>query len=172
MVIFLATSKWSNPFRLKSGSSAAECVRDFDSYLRSSPKLPGDMPELVGKRLVCHGSPGAICHGDALIAAVDEFVLGSEFAEATLLAGVFHDQVAFTRLALAVEHPFEQMIASQCLRAGLLFRMSSSVDCVVSKPRSVSARWSQQAVRLREEERGVHATLHPEVEGIVGSAVP
>ena len=43
-----------------------------------------------------------------------------DFAEATLLAGVFHDLVAFTRPVLALEHPFEQMFASQCLRAGLL----------------------------------------------------
>ena len=169
LVVFLAASKWCHTFRLKNSGSVKECVRKFDSYLRSSPKLLGDLPGLVSKRLVCHCSSDAIRHGHALIAVADEFVLGGDFAEATLLVGVFHDPVAFTRVALAVKHPFEQMLASQCLRAGLLFRMSSSVDCVVSKRRSVIARWSQQALRLREDERGIHATRHPEVEGTVGS---
>ena len=64
---FLAASRWANPFKVHDASSRGECLDRYESHVRASPGLLAALPELQGRRLVCHCSPGQSCHGDVLV---------------------------------------------------------------------------------------------------------
>lgn len=69
----LPLSKWYNPFTIKACGNAQEACRRYDIYLRNSPHLIQDLPELKGKVLGCwctHSSGRTeipICHGQVII---------------------------------------------------------------------------------------------------------
>ncbi|HEX5508795.1 MAG TPA: DUF4326 domain-containing protein [Pseudolabrys sp.] len=61
--------KWGNPFRVAPGRDAAQCVREFRTFvlacLRSGTGYP--LAELRGKNLACFCKIGEPCHADVLL---------------------------------------------------------------------------------------------------------
>ena len=121
----LGASKWANPFRLRDSRNPSECVAKFDSYLKASRHLQNDLLQLCGRRLVCHCKPNALCHGDALIAAVAER-LSLPSAATTLLLGVPFSPAEFVHQAAWVDHPFQAHYCEEVIQRGLMQRMSMS----------------------------------------------
>lgn len=64
-------SKWGNPFPISRRQSREEVIRRFEDYIRQNPALMATLPELRGKRLVCHCAPKP-CHGDVLMRLIHE----------------------------------------------------------------------------------------------------
>ena len=64
-------TKWGNPFRIGRDGTREEVVARYRAYVRSRPDLTGALPELRGKRLLCHCAP-LPCHGDVLADLVSE----------------------------------------------------------------------------------------------------
>eukprot|EP00972_Heterocapsa_arctica_P040473 5962646-Heterocapsa_arctica.AAC.1 len=61
----LRASKWGNPFRVRDfGRRLA--ITKFAEFLKGNPLMP-DLPELLGKTLLCHCKPHQACHADVLI---------------------------------------------------------------------------------------------------------
>ena len=80
----VAASKWANPFRLSDCPDRATCLYRFSSHLRSSPSLLSALPELFGKRLVCHCLPSQACHADVLIQTIAETYLDGQTRETSV----------------------------------------------------------------------------------------
>ena len=50
----LAASAWANPFKLRDCKDLPDCLAKFRAYLLSNAALLRRLPEVAGKRLVCH----------------------------------------------------------------------------------------------------------------------
>lgn len=59
-------SKWANKFPVKKFGREG-CIAKYEEWLRGSPELLAQLPELAGKELGCWCKPEA-CHGDVLVA--------------------------------------------------------------------------------------------------------
>ena len=68
----LPPSKWGNPAHVLH-KGRARAISSFREYLQHEDQagLRGDLPELIGKRLLCHCAPSVACHGDVLIEALE-----------------------------------------------------------------------------------------------------
>ena len=97
----------------------------------SFPRLLSDFHEHHGKRLLCHCSTGAPCHGDALIQAVSEFTLDQPDFDTTIMVGIYRDPAQFTVAALGLRHPFEEHFCQQGLQQSIVFRMQNSTQTVI-----------------------------------------
>jgi hypothetical protein len=64
-------TKWGNPYRIGRDGTRQEVIAQYRAYLLSRPDLMAALPELRGKRLLCHCAPLA-CHGDVLADLVME----------------------------------------------------------------------------------------------------
>lgn len=60
-------SKWGNPFVITKDCDRAAAIRSYEEWITAGDgrHLLSDLPELVGKVLVCYCKPAA-CHGDVL----------------------------------------------------------------------------------------------------------
>lgn len=67
-------SKWANKFPVKKFGREG-CIAKYEEWLRGSPELLAQLPELAGKELGCWCKPEA-CHGDVLVALYKERVVG------------------------------------------------------------------------------------------------
>ena len=63
--------KWGNPFEIGRDGTREEVIEKYENYIRSTPRLLRQIPELRDKTLGCWCSPKA-CHGDVLIKLVKE----------------------------------------------------------------------------------------------------
>ena len=70
-------SKWGNPFVIGPDGTREEVIEKYRKYILFSD-LIHDIPELVGKDLVCWCSP-APCHGDILVSLAQEYLNESMF---------------------------------------------------------------------------------------------
>jgi hypothetical protein len=88
----LPASKWANPFRIGPDGTRRDVLEKFERYLRDSPSLLRDLPELEGLRLgcwcvdpadaacpVCRAQRGVcahydqmVCHGEVLVKLLAE----------------------------------------------------------------------------------------------------
>ena len=64
-------TKWGNPYRIGRDGTREEVIAKYRAYIRSRPDLMAALPELRGKRLLCHCAP-LPCHGDVLADLVME----------------------------------------------------------------------------------------------------
>ena len=64
-------TKWGNPYRVGTDGSREEVIARYRAYVLSRPDLMAALPELCGKRLLCHCAP-LPCHGDVLADLVME----------------------------------------------------------------------------------------------------
>jgi Domain of unknown function (DUF4326) len=62
----LLVSKWYNPFHLWQCDSRAHCLRLYEEYIRRTPELVQDIPQLSDQALGCWCYPES-CHGDVLV---------------------------------------------------------------------------------------------------------
>jgi len=58
-------TKWGNPFRIGRDGTREEVIAKYRAYVVSRSDLMAALPELRGKRLLCHCAP-LPCHGDVL----------------------------------------------------------------------------------------------------------
>ena len=66
---FTKSSKWCNPFYPKRYANPADCLVDYERYIRgkiADDPVTYDLNELSNKRLGCWCSPGP-CHGNVLV---------------------------------------------------------------------------------------------------------
>src|SRR5690606_33990349 len=63
--VWVADSKWLNPFVVGQDGDRATVIRLYREYLAERADLLEDLDELRGKTLVCWCAPEA-CHGDVL----------------------------------------------------------------------------------------------------------
>ena len=159
----LSESKWANPFKVHAGRSTEEAVAQYDSMLRASPVLISCLPELLGKRLCCHCSPGRPCHADALIAAAGDYVLEAPTLETTIHVGIFRQPEEFARAALQLPHPFEEHASTDAVIEGLRFRMAHGMDEVAWVRREALQKWTARAKELEVQEQHLHDTMDPGV---------
>lgn len=75
----MCTSKWANPFTIKSCGSAQNAVEKYRKYILQQHHLLMDIPELEGKVLGCwcKEKPTDVCHGDVLVELVEKWKNGS-----------------------------------------------------------------------------------------------
>ena len=95
-------SKWANPFTLK--NHGKEAIYLYEQYVRKTPSLMKDLPELKDKVLGCWCKPNQ-CHGDVLIKlereiagtkmALFEKILGYECSQCIKLFGHSEERCAF-----------------------------------------------------------------------------
>ena len=107
-----------------------QVIEQFRVHLETQHSLLAALPELAGKRLLCHCVRGAPCHGDTLITAVAEHVLKAKEVPVTIHIGVYHKMEEFTHLALGLDHPFEAHALTETIEQGLRYRMQTSVDII------------------------------------------
>lgn len=65
-------SKWANPFKVGKDGTLEEVCRKYREYVLRTPELFNSLHELRGKVLGCWCKPN-FCHGDVLVALLDEF---------------------------------------------------------------------------------------------------
>lgn len=64
-------SKWGNPFtHIGTEMTRADCIAEYEAWLKEQPELMAALPELKGKTLGCHCKPLS-CHGDVLARLAD-----------------------------------------------------------------------------------------------------
>lgn len=164
---FLAASRWANPFKLKDCVSRKECVDRYDAHLRASPDLVAALPDLLGKRLVCHCAPHLECHADVIIKAIAELVLETSDLDVTLLVGIPADPASFALSALRLRHPFEDHAGVPSVIDGLRFRMTSSVVAITEHRVRMLHHWRRRAAALEPQEAVLHARMHPNVREVM-----
>ena len=103
----LAPSQWGNPFRVASCSSLAECPERYRSHLLVSPPLLRQLPNLAGKRLICHCALDAPCHGGVLIKDL-LVAVAPVVTDLVLTVGLPFPPSSFVKAASLCRHPFEQ----------------------------------------------------------------
>ncbi len=65
---------WANPFKVSNGVTRENAIDSFEQYLLSNRELLQLIPNLSGKRLVCHCSESQECHADVIIDAFRAFL--------------------------------------------------------------------------------------------------
>ena len=63
-------SKWGNPFVIGKDGDREQVIAKYRAWLADQQDLLAALPELRGKRLVCHCHPRP-CHGDVLAELAD-----------------------------------------------------------------------------------------------------
>lgn len=63
---FKQGSKWGNPFKTGRDGTIDEVLAKYEAHIIYTSLL-GDLPELVGKTLICWCEDDEPCHGDILI---------------------------------------------------------------------------------------------------------
>ena len=162
----LAASPWANPFKLKDCSSIDECLGRFRTYLYSCQALLRRLPELANRRLVCHCLPGSPCHGDILKEAFIE-QCASHVVPSIITVGVYYMPEEFINAALRLKHPFELFALPSPLVTCIRFRMTSSVQAVISARRQALEHWRSRARHLQPAEAHLHTAMHPEVAAVM-----
>jgi hypothetical protein len=71
----LSSSKWCNPLPMHSEADRGRVLRAFTKYLAAYQTRLREVPELVGKTLVCWCAPKA-CHGDVLAGLANLYAAG------------------------------------------------------------------------------------------------
>ena len=163
----LSGSRWSNPFRLRDSQGRADCIKKFETYVKSNGRLMASIGELEGKRLLCHCGPNESCHGDVLISLFAEAHADDEQTECSITLGIFHEPAAFAGLSLMLNHPFEHHFSSDVIRAGLAFRMRSTVEDIDARRWSVLRFWENRAKELEDNESELHGQMNIEVAQIM-----
>jgi hypothetical protein len=64
-------SGWGNPFKIGLGQSQEQVIAKYREWVVKQPQLIARLKELNGKRLAYWCKPHS-CHGDVLVALVDE----------------------------------------------------------------------------------------------------
>ena len=74
----LKASPFCNPYKISPQHTREEVIEQYRAYLLSRPDLLGRLPEIRGKSLSCWcrsiqpGTPQMACHGDVLIALLEQ----------------------------------------------------------------------------------------------------
>lgn len=71
----LGGSKWGNPFEIGREGNRQQVIEKYGQHLKASPWLQQEIPQLVGKTLVCWCKPEA-CHGDILALLANRYTRG------------------------------------------------------------------------------------------------
>ena len=95
------------PYKLKDCVDIKDCIASFEARLRADRSLLGRLPELAGKRLICHSAVRAPCHGDVLSAAFERHVKNRSCGRADICVGVRFTPQEFVDVAARLEHPFD-----------------------------------------------------------------
>ncbi len=64
-------SPWGNRYVIGVHGTRAECIDQYEEWIRTQPALLARLPELKGKVLGCHCSP-LPCHGHVLVRLIEE----------------------------------------------------------------------------------------------------
>ena len=163
----MSASPWANPFRVRDCATIFDCLQKFEAHLLASPRLLDRLPELAGRRLVCHCRGNAPCHADVLIQAFRNMVGDTEIAAATVLVGVFYSKAEFVEAARMCTHPFEAFYAAPLVVNALRHRMQMSTAELVAYRRAVLAHWRGRAAALEEREADLHARMSPDVRTVM-----
>ena len=67
-------SIWANPFPIKAAGSRDRALEQYEAYLENNADLKKKLPELEGRKLMCHCGLGERCHGDILIEEFKKYV--------------------------------------------------------------------------------------------------
>ena len=164
----LPASPWGNPFRLSNCVDRADCVNRFRSHLFASPALLAKLPELLGRRLVCHCSPRQACHADVLIEAVvaELGVTGAtESADGGCAVdfGLFASPAAFVAQASECEHPFAPTAVPEPLAAAAMARLSRPPSATIAFRTAVLKYWTRRAAELADDEAALKKCMPSEV---------
>jgi hypothetical protein len=65
-------SRWGNPFVKGRDGTRDEVIAKYAVWIRTQPQLLADLPELACKTLGCWCMPTQSCHGDVLLALLEE----------------------------------------------------------------------------------------------------
>ena len=162
----LAASIWANPFKLHDCADRTDCLSRFRSHLSASPALLRLLPDLAGKRLICHCASGVACHADVLIEHFNKFVQPNIVFEGLTL-GIPFDVVEFVSAALKLQHPFEPHALPGPLEHCIRFRMTSSVKHVISSRNAAVHFWRGRVDLLEPREVVLHNAMHVDVAAVM-----
>ncbi len=98
----LAPSKWGNQYRVRDYGRDG-CLVQFETSLRSSPKLWGALPELSGMKLACRCKASQRCHADVLIKCWHEALAAPTVLPRNSLVPLPAQQQVFSRPLVLVE---------------------------------------------------------------------
>ena len=162
----LAASIWANPFKFRDCTDLNDCLAKYRSHLMSSPSLLRRLPELSGKRLLCHCAVGAGCHGD-IIRETFTATLQSDVVLQGLTLGVPYDPAEFVSAAQRLQHPFDPLHLPGPLEHCIRFRMTSSIERVVAHRNQAVKFWRERAKNLESKELELHRAMHSDVSTIM-----
>jgi len=124
------------------------------------------IPELAGKRLVCHCAVGSPCHGGVLINLFRQRFAPAA-APVTVLVGVYATPAAFVGAAAELEHPFEALAAPQSMLDTIESRLRRSVRETTAKRQAVLGHWRVRKQALEVQEAALHKGMNPEVAAVM-----
>jgi len=162
----LLRSPWANPFRVADSDSTLQCIEKFRQHLVGDAGLMARIPELAGRRLVCHCAVGSPCHGDVLISLFRQRFAPAA-ASVTILVGVYATPAAFVAAAAELEHPFEALAAPRSMLDTIEARLHRSVRETAAKRQAVLGHWRARKQALEVQEAALHKGMNPEVAAVM-----
>ena len=162
----LAASIWANPFKLRDCLNLNDCLAKYRAHLSANSALIRRLPDLSGKRLLCHCAAGAACHGDV----IREFFITHLLADvplAGLTIGIHYEPSEFILAARRAKHPFDALDLPDPLVQCILFKMSSAAQVVIDHRNRALKYWKNHAQHLEDKEAALHRAMHADVSSIM-----